>query len=627
MKGCTLCTLIKNTASSVNGAGSDLGDGLLGVACYANWKVDGRRLPKADSTDKNKSEQHSVARTLTRRIYLSWENQLLEDCYVVLLAHERHSTTPSDKLSIWGSESLFLGRKIEGHGYIQARINSWLDLCRESHGGLCNPRNYALSRFEKLLKHSYFGLVDVINMQLTELPFTSNDGLGPYRRLRPVPFAALSYVWEADPGFETKLENVHKLRMHGGIEEILYSLPRAIRDSMALVRRLGLRYLWVDRLCIVQNSTRSWKLNAYNMDTIYGNAALTICAADGQDARNGLMAMSILNDVKQPEIADYAEGVRLLATRPPEMLIKKSKWNSRAWIFQERLLSRRCLIFVGGRVYFQCRSTGMSEDIYSDRESTGWSLDFVDAPMQVFWQASERAFWVYIRVAELYSSRNLSKPKDMLAAFSGIANILQRTMRAPLIFGLPTSHFDLALLWQHVSAARPRKPRNDAEKKDYGDLEFPSWSWIGWMHTTITYSSDMLGGCFDNASEWLKSHTWVRWYARDGHGDLTPLWSAPNSLESRYVRAGLPATPRVEMATPLRGSSVWQVDRSTDARWRGYGEYRTSGGDIMAHHSKRSPNRENPFAGDERSRAFGERRASYDGFGPRTWREWLDQPL
>lgn len=42
---------------------------------------------------------------------------------------------------------------------------------------------------------------------------------------------------------------------------------------------------------------------------------------------------------------------------------------------------RRCLIFTGSRVYFQCRSTGMSEDIYADREGAGWSLDFMDAPL------------------------------------------------------------------------------------------------------------------------------------------------------------------------------------------------------------------------------------------------------
>jgi hypothetical protein len=66
------------------------------------------------------------------------------------------------------------------------------------------------------------------------------------------------------------LENIMALRTHGGPEKILPNLPLVIREALDLVRRIGLNYIWIDALYIVQDRPRSWKLNAYNMDLIYG---------------------------------------------------------------------------------------------------------------------------------------------------------------------------------------------------------------------------------------------------------------------------------------------------------------------------------------------------------------------
>jgi hypothetical protein len=285
------------------------------------------------------------------------------------------------------------------------------------------------------------------------------------------------------------------------------------------------------------------------MDLIYGNAVFTICAADGSNASTGLEAMDKATGTGSGDqhIADCTEDVRLMVSRPPEMYIKSSKWNTRAWTFQERLLSRRCLIFTGSRVYFQCRSTGMSEDIYADREGAGWSLDFMDAPLQTFRQLPLRSIWVYMKSVELYTARELTKDKDILAAFSGVANLMRETMNAPFIFGLPTSHFDLALLWDHPQPVQRRVAAQNASQGE--TIEFSSWSWSGWVGAAAEYRRDMLQGCLDNVSEWLQARTWIRWYIRDGNGDLRPLWDPYN----------------------------WRVDASEQAKWKGYRHGRSSG--------------------------------------------------
>lgn len=74
-------------------------------------------------------------------------------------------------------------------------------------------------------------------------------------------------------------------------------LPQTIQDAILLVTRLGYRYLWVDSLCIVQDSKSSWQLNASAMHLIYGNAEFTICAADGKDSSVGLRATKAIQRV------------------------------------------------------------------------------------------------------------------------------------------------------------------------------------------------------------------------------------------------------------------------------------------------------------------------------------------
>ena len=132
-------------------------------------------------------------------------------------------------------------------------------------------------------------------------------------------------------------------------------------------------------------------------------------------------------------------------------------------------------------------------------------------------------------------------------------------MRAPFIFGLPSSHFDLAILWQHTGAVSRRQPRTKEEVVQYAEHRFPTWSWTGWIGPSISYSHDMLGDCLDNTNEWLTNHTWIRWYIRDGTGDLRPLWDEP----------------------------TWRTDESKDVRWQGYGCKRTSCASIPTDYTER----------------------------------------
>lgn len=564
-KCCPFCSLVIQSTSLV-----DTSRNYDSAQCYINWEVDGR-------------DKEGRVSGRTRRIHLIWDDKSLKDSYLVFVAPERYRRANSDAHRVWGNEALFLGRTIDTEMGNQALIKSWLDLCRKTHQGPCRD-DTSMERsaeFGDIISQSYFGVIDVLDMQLTSLPFESyahypdmlvierkhgrerhyhdqERGPGPHirkskpynRRIKHAPYVALSYVWGKGEPYMTTLSNVMLHRAHGGLEKNFEELPRVFHDAFNLVRCLGVRHLWIDSLCIVQDSSRSWGLNSRVMDLIYGNAVLTICAADGVDSSTGLKAMHPKEHDARQISADCAPGVRLMVSRPPEIGIKASTWNTRAWTFQERLLSKRCLIFTEGRVYFQCLSTGMSEDIFADREGAGWSLDLVNAPLQMLREMSRRALWVYTNCVPLYTARILTNRRDILAAFNGICNLMEKTMHAPFVFGLPSSHFDMALLWQPQSAIERRAPENAKEKVEYNGMRFPSWSWCGWtsdalnspMDNKSEYESAMVDGCLPNVQEWLMKHTWIHWYIRDGHGNLRPLWHERESIE----------------------------DESSEKRWKGY---------------------------------------------------------
>lgn len=489
-------------------------------------------------------------------------------------------SSPSD--ANLGSQGLqdvsFLGRPLASPPKIIELTLGWIDQCFRTHSDSCTEKYESTGDFHHLTKETYFGVVDIHDMKITELPFETEYP-------RPHPFVALSYVWGKDKVRErlymTTRSNVMLRIQPGGLISSWDAFPRTIQNAIQLTRLLGYRYIWIDSLCIVQDSTHNWQCNAKAMHLVYLHATLTICAADG-DVTEGLHALQrapIQQDPSDPipaaeplEIARTGDGlecttlsaicqpgVELLVSKLPESVIQDSEWNERAWTFQERILSRRCLIFAGDRVYFQCRQMVMSEAAFPDKEATGWSLDWTNSPLQTLGELTHKAFWFYMRAVGLYTSRKLSRSGDVLAAFEGVSWLLQQHLNAPLLFGLPTSHFDLALLWSPLESVKRRNTNlfdhessMSADTKVTGSKEFPSWSWCGWQYGKIGYIADIIEGCLENPQEWLRHHTWIQWHVRDDMGYLRPLWNRneqyiDSSLDRRWSGyTGLPKSASPE---------------------------------------------------------------------------------
>ena len=134
-------------------------------------------------------------------------------------------------------------------------MRDWIDTCCSQHGSRCQIAQDP--RFDLMISQAFFGVIDVEEMRLVRLP--------PHKR-----YVALSYTWGGELPYRALRENVRKMQEPRGIKKIFGKLPKTLQDSIDLVRDLGERFLWVDSICIVQNSPKSWELNASVMDLVYG---------------------------------------------------------------------------------------------------------------------------------------------------------------------------------------------------------------------------------------------------------------------------------------------------------------------------------------------------------------------
>ena len=169
----------------------------------------------------------------------------------------------------------------------------------------------------------------------------------------------------------------------------------------------------------------------------------------------------------------------------------------------------------------------MCEDIDMETPTAGSSLDFEGSPGEDSKRLDDDPISAYTGNVGLYTARDLSKPKDVLAAFYGVSKLRCNALGGDSLFGLPTSHFDWTLLWEPEDAPQRRSEIElVGERRIIGKiLPFPSWSWCGWDGWRIQYEPHIVEECSGHLHNWLMSHTWITWYIRDGNGNLRLVWN------------------------------------------------------------------------------------------------------
>ncbi|KUJ08268.1 HET-domain-containing protein, partial [Mollisia scopiformis] len=162
---------------------------------------------------------------------------------------------------------------------------------------------------------------------------------------RAAKYIALSYVW----GSPKKLPDVQTADLSPDDSKF----SKTIRDAITATQQLGVQYLWVDKHCINQDDAQEKHNQISRMDRIYRGAVATIIAVAGNNADHGLPGVGDTFREQQP-VAICQDFTLMSTMTHPHSSITSSSWNSRAWTFQESVLSRRRLVFTENQIYFEC---------------------------------------------------------------------------------------------------------------------------------------------------------------------------------------------------------------------------------------------------------------------------------
>lgn len=184
-------------------------------------------------------------------------------------------------------------------------------------------------------------------------------------------YFALSYVWGECMSHYAATRPDFRIQVTASKSSTrlvnLDKTPQTIKDTIDLVRALGETYLWVDAFCIDQHDSADKGAIIAEMGSIYRNAYLTIIAADGDSAGSGLgrLHTSDLSINSLDWLATDAHGVRLQPAQPSLLhKVANSVWGTRAWTYQEEMLSERCVYFMEDEVHYTC-PTGNSREAYT----------------------------------------------------------------------------------------------------------------------------------------------------------------------------------------------------------------------------------------------------------------------
>lgn len=336
---------------------------------------------------------------------------------------------------------------------------------------------------------------------------------------QPGSWAALSYCWGGNSTFVLNKETSDSF--FGG-KTPLYTFPRTLRDAIIVTRALGIQFLWIDALCIMQDSAEDWAAEADCMKEVYGGATITIAATNSTSADFGIF--------KKRKISPAVCRLKWRSSNPIvshdvflrsssefwDTTMKNEPLNIRGWTLQESLLAPRTLSYGTQQMIWECLERKVGESgrpvLPGERHRDKNFVQTIMANNFSAWEKMKQAFtrlslknmpvhwiavpdsWVHshdamnsrwFAIVEDYTGRDLTMQSDILPALSGLAHAFQNLLRDEYCAGLWKNDIIRGMCW-----TRNRLPKRDFRAIKAGQKErdnhLPSWSWASVIGGRVT---------------------------------------------------------------------------------------------------------------------------------------------
>ena len=436
-------------------------------------------------------------------------------------------------------------------------IRGWIDSCCSNHDKCERRTRFPLPK----------RVIDVGPSDGTRQPFLyeTNGEEGCW--------ITLSYQW-GETSLNTVITTLDSLtERKSGMA--LKDMPLTLKDAVTVARNLEVRYLWIDSVCIIQDSKEDLKEQLAQMADIYRHSICTIAAAYADNCQSGFLHprsflpvypvtnAPFINPVKTSYVIPSTGATGDLWIRPPlqpyKFIMQRfgrfaiNGWNrlqNRGWVLQETLLAPRTLHYSKEQIFWQCRTCAFAEGDVDKVEFNYWpyfewqndkSLLSTAGPdwNQMIRRSPDR--WIpdeeyysihsnWLRLVNDFASRQLTHRSDLLPAVSAAANEFRRLTDDQYLAGIWKGDLGRGLLWD--ASGTTEAPTYRA----------PSWSWAS---REVTEVED--------------AHTrWARRVTPNMSFPTEPSWR-PYDLIYESLTVGLPEERQLRLLG--QSSSSYPMDK------------------------------------------------------------------
>ncbi|KAF2107047.1 hypothetical protein BDV96DRAFT_506859 [Lophiotrema nucula] len=263
----------------------------------------------------------------------------------------------------------------------------------------------------------------------------------------PARYIALSHCWgplKEDEKFCTYISNISQFQTSINFDH----LPRTFRDAVTVTRGLGIDYIWIDSLCIIQDDNQDWQNESSKMEQVFSAAYCTIGSSSAKSSLDGFLVERPPRSIV--ELRTGSTDTRYVCVDIDDFHtdVELGELNSRGWVLQERALSRRTVFFTSRQVYWECGAGIHCETLTRLQNSKVAFLGDANFPKSAIEHYRDGRQLLIQDLYERYSGLAFTKPSDRAVAILGLQNRLARTFKTQAAYGLFAVYFARGLLWK-----------------------------------------------------------------------------------------------------------------------------------------------------------------------------------
>jgi Heterokaryon incompatibility protein (HET) len=303
-------------------------------------------------------------------------------------------------------------------------------------------------------------------------------------------YAALSHCWGKNLTKSSPVVTTTANLQDKKHEIKLETLPKSFRDAIVVCRKFGIPYLWIDSLCIIQDSTSDWAAEAGRMSAVYANSLVTIAAVSAEDSTGGCFISRDEDHYEEIHVDCREDRRKAIAIRRLPSLHEyvRGKLQNRGWALQEFALPVRKLLFTSDELGWECYTArhcecGVGEGLFDPYlkavdllKRTKTPPNMENAASTNFRTLDNLVEFKWEDVVYNFTQRELTFASDLLPAMSGLATMQAWSTGKTYAAGLWVEDLVTGLLWW---------PRPYTACKRHASYHAPSWSWASVVGTLI----------------------------------------------------------------------------------------------------------------------------------------------